>query len=421
MIIQIYSINFALIVYTLTILEIKKLNTILTPFTVAAWPLVIIILLTDFVLIYFDFKPITERVHIFLIINLLLLWLIGYIMSFFSKNSIEANTTDSSDLFRNVAQYQLIVIGISWIAIIFNFYRAYSLVQAKGGLWFLGDQEFENIMIQGPIAHLVQVAKVCFLYLIFTWKHARNKRIYFLTVLGLFLAIALIQVKYHLFWILIMSFLFYNINKPVKRQLKSAVILMLGLFLTMNMFWIFLTLVWGTFSLGNEGVWEFVFTHFINYLVSAPIVLDTWLDFEFSSPDWALFTVFLNIKNFIIGNANLIDPTKLVSHGFIDTGPGLKSNVGTAFGVYYLIGGYYFSLFMTALFSFTAYYTFYKSLIIKNEFLVFLNLLLLTLSALSFFVQYFTLLSLYELIGIYFVMILIFKSLSLLKKFWYAS
>ena len=79
MTVQIPSLVFFLTILSLTILDAKRLKTIITPFSVAAWPLAIISLVTNFLLGYLKFPPMTMRVHLFLLLNLIIVWLVGFI------------------------------------------------------------------------------------------------------------------------------------------------------------------------------------------------------------------------------------------------------------------------------------------------------------------------------------------------------
>jgi len=409
MISQLYSLSLTLVVISLTILEKNRTNRIITPFTLAAWPFVIICLLNNFILVYAGFYFVTARAQLFIMINLIIIWLVGFIMSFYFINRKESKIIhDYTPLFKNFSNYQYLIISISWIVIFLNFHRAYSIILQFGGYWILGDIEFEKIMGTGPIAHMVQVGKVCFLLLIFTFKYAKNKYLYVLTIIGLFLAIALIQVKYHLMFLIIFAFLFYNLNKTIKVQLKGILRFSLYLLVIMNMFWFFLTLIWGTFSFENKDVWIFFLNQFMNYFVSGPIILEKWISFGDIKPDWTFFIVFINIKNFIIGNPKVLNHIPLVSQGFFHSSPDTVGNVGTSFGVFYFIGGYYFSFIMSTIIAVVSYILYYKSMYTKNIILIYFNFLFLTLSLLNFFVQYFTLLSIYEMSFIFvFVVMLV--------------
>jgi len=415
-ILQLTSLMFAGIVTCLTVFDKRRLNTILTPFTVTAWPFVIISLLVNFVLVFLQFKPMTLRVHFFILANLLILWLSGFVLAFFVNGGNQRlDETPLSAIFKVFASYELFLVTVSWLIIVVTLYRAYSLLRIYGGFTFLGDYRFEELMIVGPVAHLVQVGKVCFLLLCFIYKNSKHKVLIWLTLAGLFIAIAAIQVKYHLLWLLIIAYFFYYLEKPVKQQVKNLLLVMFSVIVIMNLFWILLTLAWGTFSISSRGIHEFLIKQTMNYITTGPVALDQWLSHGDCKPEWTLLLVFLNLKNVIMGNPLRLSGLNYVNLGFIETGPGLSSNVGTAYGVYYLIGGWVFTLFMTTIVSLFSYWIFYKTRQRKNPYLVFFNLLALTLGVLTFFVQYFTLLSLYEMTAIYMFLIAVFQFLNYMK------
>jgi hypothetical protein len=407
---QLTSVAFFISVLSLTVFDRKRLNTLLTPFTITAWPFVVIILSVNFALIHIQFPPVTIRVQLFILSNLILLWAVGFIISYLYKvNDYKSNRVNYSQVFKEFVRFDLFLISLSMILVIVILNHTYTLLQKYGGWSFIGDQRFEEMIIVGPVAHLVQVAKVCFLFLFFLYKKSKHKILIIITLAGLFLAIASIQVKYHLIWMLIFGFLYNTLDKSPRRQMRSIIWIAIILFLLMNMFWITLTLAWGTFDVENPGIWEFLGKQFLNYFVSGTISLDQWLNWPGIKPDWTLFIVFMNIYYVIMGYNYRITFVPYVTHGFLETAPGVYGNVGTSYGVYYLIGGIPLTYAVTVGLGFITYIIFYKSRQRGTPILLYLNMLFLTLSLLSFFGQYFTLLSLYEMTAIFLIFIFIFK------------
>ena len=407
---QLTSVAFFISVLLFTVFDRNRLNTLLTPFTITAWPFVVIILSVNFVLIHIQFPPVTLRVQLFILSNLILLWAVGFIISYlFKKNDYKLNRVNYSQVFKEFVRFDLFLIALSMILVFVILNHTYTLLQKYGGWSFIGDQRFEEMIIVGPVAHLVQVAKVCFLLLFFLYKKSKHKILIIITLTGLFLAIASIQVKYHLIWMLIFGFLYNTLDKSPRRQLRSIIWIALMLFLLMNMFWITLTLAWGTFDVENAGIWEFLGKQFLNYFVSGTISLDQWLNWPGIKPDWTLLLVFINVYYVLMGYPNRIEAVPYVSNGFLETAPGIYGNVGTSYGVYYLIGGFSLTYVMTLAVGIISYIIFYKSRTEGKPILLYINMLLLTMALLSFFVQYFTLLSLYEMTAILIFFIFIFK------------
>jgi oligosaccharide repeat unit polymerase len=404
-------------VLSLTIFDKNRLNSILTPFTVTAWPFVIIILTVNFLLLNFDFPPVTLRAQIFILLNIFLLWIIGYILSFFNlKYESNENRVIYSEVFKPFARFDIFILILSQIFVIIILYSSYQLIQQFGGWAFIADDRYEEMMSIGPVAHVVQLARVCFLLLLFVYKHSKHKALIILSLFSLFIAIASIQVKYHIIWLFIIGFLYINSDKKPSRQFRNVAILGLILVLLMNMFWIVLTLAWGTFDVENEIVWEFFLKQFLNYFVSAPICLDRWLDWSNIQPDWTILLVFQNMYYVIMGMPYRLNAVDYVNYGFLETVPGISSNVGTSYGVYYLIGGMPFTIFMTILISFFSYIVYFQSRRRRSPIILYFNLLMLTLGVLSFFVQYFTLFSLYELTAFFMIFIAILNIINMAQE-----
>jgi len=417
MIEQLTCLMFAGTILLLTLFDKRRLNTVLTPFTATAWPFVLISILVNFALIFFGFPPVTVRVHLFILLNLLILWGIGFTSSYLFKKKPEIDKNNAyPSVFEPFIRFEVFIVVISWIITIATLFKVRELLGKYGGFTFVGDPRFEEMMIVGITAHLIQAGKVCFILLCFLYKSSNRKWLYWLTLSGLFIAIASIQVKYHLLWLFIILFLFVNMEKPVSVQIKSLIKVCVLIIVVMNLFWILLTLAWGTFSFTSKGIWEFLVKQTLNYISSGPIALDKWLSHGDTRPAWTLFLVFINLKNVIVGNPLRLSALNYVTIGFTETGPKLVSNVGTAYGVYYLIGGYAFTILMTIIISSISYLLFYQCRKMLTPYLLFFNMISMTLGSLTFFVQYFTLLSLYEMVFIFIIFIVIFQVLNYLKS-----
>lgn len=411
--IQIFTIGDILFILALNILEIKRTKNLITPFVLASIPFVVIFFISNFFLLDFEFPPITIRAQLFITFCLLILWLIGQLFAKFNLPPLKnVFSKFSEDFYR----YESFLLLSSWIIIFIAIKYLLVIFRQHGGFAYFGDPMYEKQMTMGLIAHLIQIAKVLFLFLIFIYKRARYKFLIICTLILLFFIIAANQVKYHLIFVIAMAFFFYIIEKPLKKQFRLFFFSGVAFFVIMNLFWIMLTLAWGTFGLSNKGVWEFFVKQTMNYFVTSPMVLNTWLSHPGVKPSWTLLTVFINIFNFVVGNPIKINVVPLVNLYFQQTAPNLYSNVGTAFGVYYLIGGLPFTVFMTILTGGISYILYFYSLKKYNPILIYFNLLFLVFWILSFFVQYFTLLSIYEMTVIFILFILGFKIFNKLQK-----
>lgn len=135
----------------------------------------------------------------------------------------------------------------------------------------------------------------------------------------------------------------------------------------------------------------------VNYLASGTISLDIWMAHANVMPEWAPFVTIKNIINTILGNPYRYNLVRVVSLDFMDVGSGLITNVGTAFGPFYLFGGWSLAWAYTIVTGISYYGLYFLSARYKNAFVLFLNLLMLVFSTFTFFVQYFLLLSTMEM------------------------
>jgi len=414
---QLTTLTLIFLVLFLVINEKKRLNTIITPFSTTAFPFVAIAILVNFVMVYFQFKPFTMRAQLCIMLNLIILWLVGFLMYYFYEKKI--STSSESHIMESpiakLAQQEWFVFLLSWTAVIIIFRRVGQLMGRFGGFAFLGDPQFENMMMRGLAAHMGEIAKVCFLLLGIFWSFSKRKLIIFLTMIALFLAIAALQVKYHLLWVLIMLFFYKLIELPVRKQIRAIIFTSIIIILVMNLFWLILTIAWKTFSFSNKGIWQFLFEHTMLYITSAPIAFDQWLNFPDIKPENSFLVVLRNVINVIIGNPDRISALPYVNIGFITTAHNMVSNVGTAYGVYYIIGGWPFMIFMTTFLAWIYYLIFYKNKLKTNVLMSFLNIFCLTMAALTFFDQYFALLSFYEFIILFIIIVSILLFFNRLK------
>lgn len=413
--IQITTIAVTLFLLFLTWVEVRRLKSVITPFIVAAAPFIVIMFLVNFVLISFQFPPITVRSQMFIATCLFLVWLAGFITSKFFRKITPSKDRIYLMFAEEFHKFELILIALAWVIAFIIFKKMLSLLRQHGGFAYFGNQEYENQMIVGLAAHFVQLGKVVFIFLVFIYKKSKHKTLIFITLIFLGLSIASVQVKYHIMFVIIISFLFYNIGKSVKKQIKVLGISALTLFFIMNIFWISLTLAWGTFGFSQKGIWEFFLKQTLNYFVTGPIVLDTWLNFPSIKPAWTLLIVFINFFMVITGNPMRYSTIKLANMQFIQTAPGLYSNIGTAYGVYYIIGGTFFTFFITIGFAIVSYIVYFKSINRYNPFAIFFNTLFLTFGILTFFGEYFVFVSTYEISVIFLIFVLLFRLLNILS------
>lgn len=394
--IRILTICFIIVMFLLLLEEKNRIQKIITPFSATAIPFILVIFFTNFFLVNIKFPPITIRVQLFILFMMVLIWGIGFIISYFINYNKSSNTKFYETIGNEYIEHSNIIIFISWISIIIIFYRIFSLFSSHGGWTYFGNPKYEEEMISGFTSHIIQFGRASFIYLIFLIKSKKKKIFIFITLCFLSIVILLVQVKYHILWLILMVFIFFNLEKKPKIQIKNMIYASIALLIIFNIVWILLKISWGNFGIANKFVYIYISDQTINYFFTGTMNLNNWLNYPEVKPDWTLVVVFKNFFNVIIGNPIRYNFVPLVSLGFEKLTPTILSNVGTAYGTFYLIGGYYLTIAYVILSSFVYYLIYFMSFIKQNYMLIFLNLMFLTITTLSFFGQYYTSLSTFE-------------------------
>ncbi len=401
------------VVFLLTVLEKAQYNNLFTPFSVTAWPFVIISLVVNLIAVRMEFLAVSVRANLFILINLILIWMVGYLMYHLSgRPSLKSRFYE---VFSRFKQFRPFIIVLSWIVIVGVGVRIQSIL-GKEGLYFIGNDRFEKMMIVGYAAHLVQLGKILLILLVLSIWNSPKKLLDYVTILGLVIVIMSLMVKYHLIWVILIIFFIKNINLPYQKQLKKIIIISSFVVLIFVFNFVVYFLSWKTLAVTNPEMWNYILSWLFNYIISGPIVLDGWMNLAYSKPWWSLFIVPINVINVVVGDPERVNTVRFVSAGWTEVAPKLFSNVGTSFGVYYLIGGIPLTFLSTILISVISYLTFIWSYTTKNPVVMFLTALVLTLGILSFFAQFFTLLSLYEITFFYIILVGLFGVLIKLKN-----
>ncbi|MBU4444786.1 hypothetical protein KJ656_06855, partial [bacterium] len=82
MIDKLTSLMFFGVVLILTLIEFRRVNNWITPFTLTAWPFAIISITVNLLLVKMGFYSVTLLVHLFVLANLIIIWLIGFLISY---------------------------------------------------------------------------------------------------------------------------------------------------------------------------------------------------------------------------------------------------------------------------------------------------------------------------------------------------
>ncbi len=412
--------QFAGIAFVITILglsgfEIRRLKTIITPFTVTALPFVAIVFLLSFVYIDAQITPISVRAIYFILFNLTLIWIVGFFFTRKIKVSSSFNKIDYFNYFSDLNNYKPLLILLAFAISMITFYRVYSIVHANGGWFFLGNYEYESLINSGPGAYLIVFGEAVFILLYLVSAKTGKKYISYTVLILLGISFFLLMVKFNLLWMIMMIFFIKNMNLKIKKQISTIIKTFSILIFIFVFHFVFLTIFWDTFSITSVRMWEFFYKTILNYFLTSPLVLDNWLNTPGIKPDWTLFAILQNIIYVVTSNPLRVPTLHLVSNGFENLGPGIDSNVGTSFGVYYLIGGIPFTIIMTTSFAILMYFVYTRCIRKSNVFFQFFSWFLLTLSSLSFFVQYFTILPTYIFPVSFFFLVALFRFMNKYK------
>ena len=405
--VTISSILLVISVVFFTSLERIYIRNLITPFTVTAWPLALISLTTNIFAVKIGFLPITIRTNLFLLLNIVILWCVSFLMNF-QKPTLSISKRKYDEIFHEFKNYLPSLYIIAWIIVFYVVYHILGILKQEGFAFF-ATEEYEEQIVIGLVAHLIQVAKVIFILLMLIQWNKRKSFLYYLTLSFLALIIIALRVKYHFVWVILIVFFIRNLNKPINVQIKTIFKIVLAVSVIFLVNYLIMFIAFTSFSIYNQSMWNFIIGHFFNYIMSGPMILDKWLNLAYSKQWWSLFVVPINFYNLVIGSPERLNAVNFVSPGFVRVSPLYASNVGTSYGVFYLIGGFPLTILMTTILGTVSYRLYKKIFVSPNPINLFLTSVFLVMGFLSFFVQFFTLLSLYEMTLIFLIFILIFK------------
>ncbi len=374
--------------------EVRRLGKIITPLTLMVTPFLVVLFLMNFVLIYYNYPTVTEKVMVFLLIQFVIFWIIGQIIFNISGRPRRLQF-DFSDVEQQLVKFTPVIIGLAILSAIVIIHKSLTLFQAHGGVTYYAHPKYEKFMNRGASAHFIQLAKVCLFLLTVVYRPYRKKWLLWGVFGLLVVSLTLVQVKYHILLMLLMIILYFSLNKNIKGQFKMLLGSAILLVIIFNIFWFVIAQAAGVSD--TRVLKMAILRYTVNYLASGTISLDIWMAHANVMPEWAPFVTIKNIINTILGNPYRYNLVRVVSLDFMDVGSGLITNVGTAFGPFYLFGGWSLAWAYTIVTGILYYGLYFLSARYKNAFVLFLNLLMLVFSTFTFFVQYFLLLSTMEM------------------------
>ncbi len=394
LILQLETLGVVFAALLLMVEEVRRVGRLITPFTLMVVPFQVILLLMNFVLIYHGYPAITEKVMVFLLAQFIVFWLLGR-MVFEIAGKPRFLDFNYANLENQLARFTPVFLGLALISALIIIMKALLLLRSHGGITYYAHPHYEKFMNRGFSAHLIQLAKVNLFLLIITYRPFKKKWIIWIVTAVVLVALALVQVKYHILHLLLMGLLYFSLNRSIKNQFKILATAAVLLFVIFNIFLFLVAQAAGITD--NRILIQAIQRYSVNYLASGTISLDIWMAHSNVMPEWAPIVTFKNIFNAILGNPYRYNIVRVVSLDFMDVGPGLITNVGTAFGPFFLIGGWRLAWAYTIFSAFLFYGVYFTAGSRKHILLVFLNLLFLVFSTFTFFVQYILLLSTLEM------------------------
>ena len=342
----------------LSLLERKRFQDWVTPFTILSIPYGFIICLTVLFSEKLGFIAVEAQSIILWIIGLAVFWFGGRIISTLVKNpSTEVNLQDQERLIKKCALIP------AWIAMIMMTINFSINANRLGGLYIATSGDIFANIHQG-ILSLSKIASMAFTVMLV--GTTTNKK-YFtnFTIFCLVLVLILYQVKGDLLIPLIGGLIFrLTIFKP-KLKLRSFLLLLISGYIIFNIFYLFvLNIEKGSYVWSDVDSYKFLFRHFVTYLFSGPLALSETLQSNNINNLYgylpALFTSLINLFRHINGTYNLIEPVRVIEISnystVIDLQGAKDSNVHTFIGTIIVFMGWFYGLFYIFILGMLSYF-----------------------------------------------------------------
>lgn len=378
----------------LSTIEYSQHKTILTPFNVASWPFVLIIIYINTAGVHFShYFPVTPKSQLFILLNLIAFFLAGQFVWFILKTRLNEKPANTIPI--HVKKFKIFYITLLLIAISAGMIQVLLLLKSRD-ISFLGKHDFNVGYGAGPLAHLRMLGFPAFILLSIYSSWRRNFFIKLFTFIFL-LFILISQVKYHaIIMLLSTSYLWFlnkNMKKPPFRKLIAVILMVFLLF--------YLSYLIGITAAGriDDAADKIVFLtkHLELYLVAGPIALNSYLKKE-NAFIWgfseALFNVPINVMKAFLGERDYIQIH--YTQPYVMVGNIQQANVGTIFSVLYYSLGYGGSLTYMFILGLLVYFLMNRAIVKRGVASLLLLSWLLAVLTVSFFGYHFHLLLIWE-------------------------
>lgn len=385
---------FAFISFFLMYIDYKEYKSIFTPFTVIAFPIVILSLYIESVGNLRGYYGITLDSYIFLILNFIFIWLPGqmFFLATFGKLKFK-NEFNNVKIF--IQKNVTILLFILWTAIFAGILGLFSFIH-QYGFNLITSKVFKETYGRGILGHLVNLGYPSFILLASHIPSGINRKIVITSIFLMAIVIFVSQTKYHLIIPLITIFILRSfITKKKAIVYKNLVLggILIFLIFTGTYFFIFTVAYGYDEAISSLG---FILRHFEHYMISGLIALGRYLSNYgqiFDIKD--LFIVPINIYRWMSGIKEY--NTTLWTQPFVPISSfGLVTNVGTMFSTIYLALGYWGTLFFSLIIGIISYAIYFITLRTKKVGVMVLNSWLLGTLSVSFFGYHFYLLLIWE-------------------------
>lgn len=390
--------------------EKKKFGTIITPFSMMAWPYVIVVTLINFGGVFFGFFPVNLKSILFVIGCLIFFQAGGIIVQLFFPPTVtkkESINIDSYTLDHFFNYYRPLFVFLAVVSICVGLINLLQAVQTAGGWLGIASSKFEEAYGKGLLAHIMTINRAAFLFLFADYLHKKRISILMLIVL-MFITVLVLQIKNHIITLVIGGLFFAYLFKLIKFNLKKIIIYVVLIYLMFNISYGIGFSKIGISNAYSSKVQLYLLSHFFTYLFGGPIGFSEILQ----NPVYPLYTykevfaVIVNIYNALSGDKNVVD---VIFNQWIPVSSIYKyfhsSNVFTMFGMLYMYIGLYGTYLYLFFLGIISYWL--RWLALKNIYNVGWKLIyafLLSYLTLSFFGLFFNTLLIYE--AFFFMLIL---------------
>jgi len=384
---------FVFISLSLIYIDYKEYKSIFTPFTVVAFPIVMLSLYIESIGRLRGYYSITLDAYIFLILNFIFIWLPGqmFFLANFGKLKLE-NEFDNIKTF--IEKNAFILLLLLWIAIFSGLLNLFSFIH-RYGINLVTSKTFKENYGSGILAHLVDLGYPSFILLASYIPPRSNRKIIILPIFLMAVVIFLSQTKYHII-IPLTSILILRsfITRKRVNIYKNLIIGGILIFLTFTGTYFFMFAITFGYNAAISSI-SFILEHFEYYIIAGPIALGKCLSTYkqiFDIKD--LFNVPINIYRWMSGIKEY--NTVLWSQPWVPISKTVSTNVSTMFGTVYLALGYLGTLFFSLEVGIISYAIYYIARKTKKTGVMLLNAWLLATLAVSFFGYHFHLLLIWE-------------------------